>query len=140
MASEAHQFIAEVIANKMYAEGYEVISFEGHNQTETVKLRLPPKILRHRPDLIGIKKQSIAIGEAKTASDLGKRTREQLQDFTNNDLWPADIEHKVFFGIPTSIKEEFMRMVKRLGIDENNLLIIDVPDRLLYYENKDSYL
>ena len=138
MASQAHQFIAEVLSNEMYSQGYEVVSFEGQNQTEIIKLKLPPTILRHRPNLIGIKENSLAIGEAKTANDLGQRTKEQLQDFSNNRFWPSTIEHKLFFGIPMSAKEEFMEMVKGLNIDENNLCIVEVPDRLLLNENDDN--
>ena len=138
MTSKAHQFIADFLATKMYAEGYEVVSFEGENSTENVKLKLPPKILRHRPDLIGIKKQALAIGEAKTASDLSLRTREQLEDFTDHENWPTGVEYKIFFGIPMSIEDKFRKMIKDTNINESNLAVLTVPDRLLPYEQENS--
>src|SRR3990167_8658971 len=111
MASKAHQFIADLVARKMYQEGYEVVGFEGENSTEIIKLKLPPKILRHRPDLIGIKDQSIAIGEAKTVNDFTSRTKEQLLDFTDSKDWQEGINRKVYFGIPMSVEQKFRELV-----------------------------
>lgn len=138
MASKAHQFIADLLATKMYSEGYEVVSFEGDNSTEEVKLKLPPKILRHRPDLVGVKKGGLAIGEAKTANDLSLRTKEQLEDFTNQNNWPAGFEYKVFFGVPLSVEDKFKRMISEMSINESNLAVLSVPDRLLPYEQENS--
>ena len=140
MASRAHQFLADSVARKMYQEGYEIVGFEGENSTEIVKLKLPPKILRHRPDLIGVKTQSIAIGEAKTASDFTSRTKEQLLDFTDNTEWQKGVEKKVFFGIPMSIEEKFKELVKDLGISTKELFILSIPDRLLPQDNEENNL
>ena len=131
MSSKVHQFIADLIVRRMNLEGYEVVSFEGTSEAEQIKLKLPPKIRRHRPDLIGIKPKSLAIGEAKTANDLTIRTKEQLQDFTNDTNWPPEVEHQVFFGMPMSIEERFERIVNELGISDKNLIVLPVPDRLL---------
>lgn len=134
MASKAHQFIADLIARRMNLEGYEVVGFEGASEVEAIKLKLPPKILRHRPDLIGIKPSGVAIGEAKTADDLTVRTLEQLQDFTNDTNWSNQIGHQVFFGIPMSVQDKFQKIIKDLGVNDENLTILPVPDRLLPYE------
>jgi hypothetical protein len=140
MASRAHQFIADMVSRKMYQEGYEVVAFEGENSMEMVKLHIPPRILRHRPDLIGVKDQSIAIGEAKTADDFSSRTREQLLDFTFKEDSQNDVNKEVYFGIPMSIEEKFRDLMGELGISNGDITILAIPDRLLPQDNEENNL
>jgi len=132
MATRAHQFIAELIARKMNIDGFEVISFDGLSESERTKLKIPPKIIRHRPDLLGIDRQkNICIGEAKTAGDMGPRTQEQLEDFSS-------IGVRFYIGIPSSAEWELEKMLKKYVQPNNGLvLVVKVPDRLLPGEDHD---
>lgn len=137
MATRAHQFIADLVARRMNIDGYEVVSFEGENSSEEIKLKLPPKILRHRPDLIGTKQDSLAIGEAKTANDFRERTKEQLEDFTEG-LKLIGQDYKVYLGIPLSAEDKVNRMIKLWNINTSYLDILTIPDRLLPYDESDD--
>ncbi len=128
MASKAHQFIAELVARKMILDGYEVISFEGYSENEQ-KISLPPKIKRHRPDLIGMKSGSLAIGEAKTADDFGTRTHEQLEDFISAQK-DVITDLKIYLGFPISAENRIQGLVGGVSQD-GNILLLPIPDRLL---------
>lgn len=82
MASEKHQFIMDCIIRKMRYLGYEPVCVDGKS-TLVSSLKIPPKIIRHRPDIIGVNIQNrLCIGEAKTENDvLSKRTHEQIIDY-----------------------------------------------------------
>jgi len=129
MASKAHQFIADLISRKMDEQGYEVVSFDGKNY-ENLKYKLPPKILRHRPDLIGYKKDSLIIGESKTKNDLSNRTKEQIIDYatlTNN----KDINCSLILGFPSSIISEIEKILSNIDYRKEKLYLLTVPDILL---------
>ncbi len=137
MASKVHQFIADLVARRMNIDGYEIVSFEGYSQSEVIKLKLPPKIIRHRPDLIGIKSNSIALGEAKTINDFHQRTKEQLEDFTNG-LLSLRADNKVYLGIPLSFEDEANKIIKLWNLNASNLIILAIPDRLLPYDETNN--
>lgn len=51
MASKVHQFILSLIVRKMKAEGYEIVAYDGdYSKIENMALKIPFKIMRHRPD------------------------------------------------------------------------------------------
>ncbi len=133
MAKDKHQFILGLIVRKMREEGIKIYNVDGiYGGLFGEKLPLPPKILRHRPDIIGIRANGqICIGEAKTESDiLNTRTFEQLQDYTSIDL--NGIKCDVFIGIPKSARYIFDKQLKKLGLSPcNNLHILYIPDELI---------
>lgn len=130
MASRAHQFIADLIARRMHIDGYEVVSFDGYSETERDLTSLPPTIIRHRPDLIGIKKGGIAIGEAKTSSDMGSRTHRQINDYISSKDMINGSKLKIYLGVPLTIKEDVRDLVVKADGD-SVVEILPVPDRLL---------
>ena len=130
MATKAHQFIADLIAQRMQLDGYEIVSFEGNSQIPQNIKFLPPTIKRHRPDLLGLKNGSLAVGEAKTASDIGIRTHEQLEDYINCCKSANEHKIKVYLGIPLSIEEKVHKLLNSLG-GYNCVEILSIPDRLL---------
>lgn len=96
------------------------------------KTPLPPQILRHRPDAIGIKDNGqMCIGEAKTESDVANiRTYEQLQDFATIDLNGSKCE--VFVGVPQSSEEAFKRSLEKAGLKGyKNIHMLYIPDEII---------
>lgn len=132
MATKAHQFIADLLAQRMRLDGYEVVSFDGYSEVEN-DLKLPPTIKRHRPDLIGLKKGSLAIGEAKTAGDLGTRTREQIEDYIGSKNAIKEARLLIYLGVPTSVESEAKEIVRNAQ-GETCITVLGVPDRLLPIE------
>lgn len=134
MASKAHQVIAALVARKMREEGYEVVMFEGKEvYVSDIKLKMPPKIKKHRPDLVGYNlfSKDICIGEAKTSHDLSTlRTRNQIKDFSGIVLH-SNRKVKFFIGVPTSGLDKLKKMLDNYGIQKEGVVIINVPDRLL---------
>lgn len=129
MASKAHQFIADLISRKICEQGYQVVSFDGKNY-ESVKYRLPPKILRHRPDLIGLKKDHLIIGESKTKNDLSRRTWEQINDFvslTNSDK----VKCSLILGFPLSVLSKIEKILSNIEYKKEKIYLLTVPDILL---------
>lgn len=131
MASKSHQFIADVVATRMCSDGYSIVSFEGASSTETIKSKIPPKIFRHRPDVVGLKGKELAIGEAKTCNDFSLRTKEQLEDFADRSLWPTEINHVFYLGIPESMQEKIASFFQGSSSSINEVILLKVPDRLL---------
>lgn len=96
------------------------------------KISLPPQILRHRPDAIGVRKDGqICIGETKTEGDISNsRTYEQLQDFSSVELNGKVCE--VFVGIPQSGEDLFYRSLERWGLKgSQNIRVLIVPDEII---------
>lgn len=134
MASKAHQFIIDLLVQRLNNDGYEVVSFDGASQIENIVTKIPPKIKRHRPDLIGIKNDCLAIGEAKTANDIGLRTREQLEDYALSSHEIEDVKIISYIGIPESVKEKVNGIVDNITYG-SSLKVLTVPDRLLPLNN-----
>ncbi len=117
----------------MREEGATISSVDGSYPGlfgETIPL--PPTILRHRPDAVGVKEDGqIYIGEAKTESDItNNRLYEQLQDFASIELNGKKCE--VIVGIPKSSEDVFNRSLKRIGLHSyNNIHVLYVPDELI---------
>ncbi len=129
MVSKRHQFIVSCLARKMRERGYEVVAFDGnHTQIGTTRLKIPPQIARHRPDLIGVRHNmaEICIGEGKTQNDLhSQRTKEQLVDF-------AEMEGcELIIGVPMGAKQALFGLLSSLGLrGKENVSCLLVPEGL----------
>lgn len=135
MASKNHQRIIGIIVRKMRQKEYEVVSFEGKEKIiSDIDLRIPPKIIRHRPDVIGVnfKNNKLCIGEAKTGADLvTRRTQEQFSDFSDV-LVRVDNSAELIIGIPKSAEPELIKLLQKLNLLENpNVSYVWMPDDLL---------
>lgn len=130
MASRAHQFIVDLLAQRISSEGYEIVSFDGLSETENGLRILPPTIKRHRPDLIGLKKGYLVIGEAKTAGDIGVRTQEQIEDYIDCSNEVKVTQVKIYLGVPLSIESKVKDIIKAIP-GSDCVATFAVPDRLL---------
>lgn len=136
MASKAHQLIAGLVVRKIRQEGYQIISFDGNEAIiSDISLKAPPIIKKHRPDILGIRllDKKICIGEAKTSNDLySKRTKEQIQDYSNLILDNTKGVCELIIGIPKSCENKLEILLKNLGIHGNlNVSYVWMPDELL---------
>lgn len=133
MAGNRHQFILGLVVKKMREEGAELYGIDGNYPgLFGGKVPLPPQILRHRPDAIGIKNNGqLCIGEAKTEGDIqNARTYEQLQDFTSVEINNSKCE--VFVGVPQSSKNNFRKSLDKTGLKEcDNLHVLYIPDEII---------
>jgi hypothetical protein len=130
MVTKAHQFIADLLAQRLRIDGYEVVSFDGYSETEYGLKKLPPTINRHRPDLIGLKRGCLAIGEAKTAGDITIRTHEQIEDYIDCCKNMKEIKTVVYLGVTLSIEKRVKEIVKEAQ-GEGCVTVLGIPDRLL---------
>jgi hypothetical protein len=131
MAGKQHQFIIGLINRKMREYGFTVVFIDGYvSGAFNEKYELPPKILRHRPDVIGInKKGDICIGEAKTKNDIfSSRTRAEIIDFSNYEF--NGNRCLLLIGIPKSSEEDLNNLLSELGI-QNNIDILLIPDEII---------
>jgi hypothetical protein len=138
MASERHNFIVSAIARKMKLGGFRIIYLDGRYQDiETERPDIPPKIINHRPDVVGVKTGMIfCIGEAKTKHDIrSERTKNQITDFlTIVKLRPGS---KLIMGVPLTAKEDLKRLLLKLGfVDQEQIDIIYIPEELLPHEDE----
>ncbi|HEX9061660.1 MAG TPA: hypothetical protein VF941_15875 [Clostridia bacterium] len=93
---------------------------------------MPPTIIRHRPDAMGVKENGqICIGEAKTENDiLNARTYAQLRDFANLEL--NGMKCAVYIGVPKSIEKTLLRSLEKNNLHlSNNITILYVPDDII---------
>ena len=133
MAGSRHQFILGLVIKKMREEGAAVYGVDGNYPgLFGEKISLPPQILRHRPDAIGVKADGqICIGEAKSENDIeNNRTYEQLQDFSSFELNGKLCE--VFIGVPQIGEDLFNRSLERWGLKgSQNIHVLFVPDEII---------
>jgi hypothetical protein len=138
MATLQHDFIVSALARKIKLEKYSIIYLDGHYQEVcTIKPNIPPKIINHRPDIIGAREdQLFVIGEAKTKNDISSlRTKKQITDFC--ELISCNIGNKLILGIPLNSKNTLLRLLKRLNLISNKQIeILYVPDQLIPEENE----
>ena len=138
MASEKHDFIVSLIVRKMRKDGFKVIYLDGKYQDiDTKKFDIPPKIINHKPDVIG-EKDSIffCIGEAKTKNDLlAERTKNQIIDFLT--IIRLNSGNKLVIGIPLSAKKILEKLLIKLQvINQKQIEIIYIPEDLLPHEEE----
>lgn len=138
MASANHDFIVAMIARKMRTLGFEIICIDGrYKDISNIRCDIPPKILTHRPDVVGRKaKQAFCVGEAKTMRDLSsRRTGNQFKDFIS--VVSVNPRNRLFIGIPSSAKDVLHNLLAKLGVlAHKQLTIIYVPDILLPSDEK----
>lgn len=133
MAGSKHQFIMGLIVRQMRESGCKIMFIDGSSIIGgTSGIRIPPQVLRHRPDILGITDGGqIFIGEAKTEEDLRSlRTREQIFDFTSLEL--NDMPCKVFYGVPSNAKLKFKKILKEMGLNScPNLHVLYIPEEII---------
>jgi hypothetical protein len=133
MASKQHQFIIGLINRKICEYGFKIVFIDGRvSGTIGRKYALPPKIIRHRPDVVGISNEGfICIGEAKTKDDiLNNRTKEELFDFSNFEF--NGQQCLLIIGVPKSSKGALTNVLLELGIlNYKNIEILLIPDEII---------
>src|SRR4030042_237508 len=138
MASEKHNFIVAAVARKIRQDGFRIIYLDGNYQDiNTRKFDIPPKIINHRPDIIGEKEGIFfCVGEAKTKKDIfSQRTKNQITDFLT--IIRLYSESKLIVGIPMNAKEDFEKLLLELGFtNQKQIEIIYIPEELLPYEEE----
>jgi hypothetical protein len=136
MASEKHNFIVSAIARKIRQNCFRIIYLDGKYQDiDTNKFDMPPKIINHKPDIIGVKGSVLfCIGEAKTGSDIfSERTKNQIADFFT--IVRLNSGNRLIIGIPSGAKEDLKRLLFQLGLaNHKQIEIIHIPEELLPYE------
>jgi hypothetical protein len=136
MASANHNFIVSSIARKIRQDGFRIIYLDGkYHDIDTKKFDLPPKIINHKPDIIGVKESALfCIGEAKTGSDIfSKRTKDQIVDFFT--IVKLNSGNRLIIGIPSDAIEDLKRLLFQLGlVNHKQIEIIHIPEELLPYE------
>ena len=136
MPSKMHQMLIGLIGRKMREKGFDIIAFDGKEYLFDGKvLEMPPKIKRHRPDLLGYNfiSEEICIGEAKTKNDLySKRTQEQLIDYSSITTKSSNRPIEIIIGIPQSAEIELIQLLKKLNLYKNsNVSYIWLPEELV---------
>jgi hypothetical protein len=132
MASRAHDLIVKMIEMKMKSMGFCIIASDQNYDAKEVT-KLPPTILKHRPDVIGYRHEddSVCIGEAKYYNDLETlRSKEQIEDF-GNLCFSEKINAYAIFGVPSSEKNKLVQIMEDHLIDCEKIVVLEVPDRLL---------
>ncbi|HUA68743.1 MAG TPA: hypothetical protein VMA13_09370 [Candidatus Saccharimonadales bacterium] len=133
--SREHELIVAMVARYIRQQGYELVAFECSLSWLFGKsFRLPPSITLHRPDILGVRKESplICIGEGKTRNDLrSMRTRQQLKDFTDASVEGKSGGCEVVVGIPDDCKPRLEKLCKSLDLPLERIKIITVPTALL---------
>ena len=125
MASIKHQFILDCIIRRMRQLGFEPISFEGKS-TIVNSLKIPPRVLRHRPDIISINLcHELCVGEGKTNNDVSSlRTKEQLIDYQKAGFF-------TILGCPASAYYQVKKITEKINREHKNILILKIPDELM---------
>jgi len=138
MASKRHDFIVSAVARKIRMEGFKISYFDGRYETlDTIKPRIPPKIIRHKPDIIGEKENgAYCVGEAKTEGDIfSERTKNQIIDFMK--IVELNPENMLIIGIPLNTIGFLTKILIKLGFHNNKQIeILRIPEKLLPYEEK----
>jgi len=132
MASDSHNFIVSAISRKIRQLGFKITYLDSsHADISIEKLNLSPKIIHHKPDIVGEKGESFCIGEAKTSQDImTERTKNQLMDFFS--IVKQNNENRLILGIPLEAKQVLVRLLIDLGLsNEKQIIIIYIPDAIL---------
>jgi hypothetical protein len=130
MPSRVHRLLVQLLVPRLHALGYTIVaSDQYYHELGPFRLKVPPVIVEHQPDLVGIRTNSprLCIGEAKTAPDLRTRhTREQLLDFVNQD------DAMLVVAFPAGAILEFERLLLDLGLTSGERIQgMGVPEALL---------
>jgi hypothetical protein len=128
--------LVDLIGRKMRDEGYTPVAYDGQLYTfRGEEVHIPPKIGRHRPDVVGINLESkaLCIGEAKTGDDLlSERTREQLLDYSSIIGATSGMKFRLIIGVPMKDENALLMLMEDLGIDKlANVTHIVLPEELV---------
>ena len=128
---QKHDRLVLLLSRKMRLDGFKIVAYEG-KRLPGFPEELPMPIIRHRPDIIGITRGKIAIGEAKTASDLNsRRTREQILDFYNAKTKSGN-SMLVYIAITKEARSKLESILDRFSlIQKTRIKILEVPELLL---------
>ena len=133
MAGKEHQFILGLVIKQMRQYGCEITHVDGKYRGKTKEnTRVPPKVLRHRPDAMGITHAGqVCFGDAKTTGDIcSSRTKSQLIDFLSMEL--NGIPCAVFLGVPKGAKGDTLKMLDDINLLSNDrLFTIFVPEEII---------
>lgn len=130
MPSRVHRLLVQMMVPRLHALGYRVIASDQHyHQLGPPRLGLPPTIVRHQPDLVGVRPNAprLCIGEAKTAADLRTRhTRDQISDFSHQS------DAMLVVAFPAGASAIFEHVLLELGLMTTDRLEgLPVPEALL---------
>lgn len=136
MPTKLHQMLIGLIGRKMREQGYDIVAFDGTEYLfDSQKVRLPPTIIRHRPDIVGFKivTKEVCVGEAKTKRDLlSKRTAEQLLDYASTKGFSTGKFIKVILGIPKSAEVDLINLLQRLNLlSRDSISYVWLPEELV---------
>jgi hypothetical protein len=132
MASTKHNFIVSSLARKIRKYGFKVLYLDSKYQDiDSKKYEIPPKIVNHKPDIVGVKESMLfCIGEAKTSNDIfTERTRNQIQDFIS--LIRVNRQNMLFLGIPLKAKSDLTKLLLDLELNQDEQVNITyIPEGL----------
>lgn len=136
MPSKTHQMLIGLISRKMRERGYLPVAYDGKGyELNGQEVRLPPKIKRHRPDVIGINlsTKTLCVGEAKTAGDLSSaRTREQFLDYSDIIGKTSGRRAELIIGISKTAEPALLCLLASLRLDRHtNVCCIYLPEELV---------
>ncbi len=136
MPSKAHRMLVDLIARKMRDDGYLPVAYDGRNLVlEGQIIHIPPRVGRHRPDVIGINPstRSLCIGEAKTSEDLrSKRTQEQLLDYSKIIGRSSGQIADLIIGVTKDAEASLTKILAELGLSNSlNVKYIVLPEELV---------
>jgi hypothetical protein len=133
--SKEHDLITAMVARYIERRGYELVALDTSlDWLFGDSFRLPPSIVVHRPDVLGVRDRTpfVCIGEAKTRKDIrSARTRQQLKDFVHASAGRAPASCEVVVGIPSDCQTMLNNLISSLGIAPNRITVIAVPRPLL---------
>ena len=139
-ATQEHELIVAMVGRYMKDRGYELVALDcSLSWLFGDSFRLPPSIVSHRPDALGVRKEVplVCIGEAKTRNDIrSARTRHQLKDFAEAQIGEGGLTCEVVVGIPADCKKALGRLLSSLGIPPGRITVIAVPRPLLPDRNE----
>jgi hypothetical protein len=134
-ASHEHELIVAMVARYIREQGYELVGLEcSLSWLFGDGFRLPPSIVLHRPDILGVRRESpfLCIGEGKTRNDLhSERTRRQLKDFAEVKVGETETNCEFVVGIPADCAGLLRDILGTLQIAADRIRIIPVPRPLL---------
>lgn len=127
----------------MTSDGYKVRAYDGPTPQGGVwnSLPVPSTIGNIRPDVWGVipNTHALALGEAKTASDLcSAHTRQQLNVLRNLLEKQQDWTVKVYVAVPRSAVQDLDRALIATGLIANRQVVrLHIPDCLLSEESRE---
>lgn len=133
MPSKGHDFIVKMIEIKMNELDFKIVAKEEHYYNPyNYKIRLPPCISNHRPDLIGYsQKDIVCIGEAKYYNDIrSSHTIEQLKDYFL--LVKKSEKIYLIMGLPSSEMGSLLKILDKNNLEINErITILQIPDAII---------